>query len=327
MEVIHVFSDGRIERKSNTLSFIDQSGNRKYVPVENVKQMYFYGEVELNKRALEFFTEKEIIAHFFNRYGYYVGSYYPREHYNSSYVLVKQVETAMNNEKKLYLARELLKGAVRNMLRNLTDYNSAELEDIASGIRQMTNGLSGSGTIDELMGVEANIRQAYYSAFNYIIKNKDFEFKTRTKRPPEDSINALLSFGNSLLYTAVLSEIYKTHLDPRIGFLHANNHRRFTLNLDVAEIFKPIIVDRMMFSLINKGQIKKKHFVQHTNGIYLNEEGKKIVVEEFENRLESTIWNEKLKRNVSYRTVIRMELYKIEKFILEGSEYKPFVRA
>jgi CRISPR-associated protein Cas1 len=327
METLYIFSSGTLERKNNTISFVEESGKRKYVPVENIKQVYFFGEIDLNKRVLEFFTEKEIVAHFFNHFGYYIGSYYPREHYNSAYVLLKQVQTFMDQNRRLTLAKGFLKGAIKNMLRNLGDYNEQELEDISSGIKQMEKSLLEAESIEELMGIEANIRQAYYSAFNYIIKDKSFKFETRTKRPPTDSLNALISFGNSIIYTAVLSETYKTHLDPRIGYLHANNHRRFTLNLDVSEVFKPILVDRAIFSLINKGQIKAKHFVRGSNGVYLNEEGRKIVVSEIENRLETTVRNEKLKRNVSYRNLIRIELYKIEKFIINDEDYKPFVRA
>jgi len=327
METLYIFSSGRIERKNNTISFVDEDGKRKYVPVENVKQIYFFGEVELNKKVLEFFTEKGITAHFFNYFGYYSGSYYPREHYNSSYVLLKQVETYMNHDKRMALAKSFVKGAFKNMLRNLGDYNSPDVMDIASGIKEMGQKLLEAKNIEELMGIEANIRQAYYSAFNFIIKDSRFKFQTRTKRPPTDRINALISFGNSIIYTTILSEIYKTHLDPRIGYLHTNNHRRFTLNLDVAEVFKPILVDRAIFTLVNRNQMKEKHFIKRTEGLYLNDEGRKIIVSEIEGRLKTTVYNDKLKRKISYRNLIRMELYKIEKFIIEDEEYKPFVRA
>ena len=98
----------------------------------------------------------------------------------------------------------------------------------------------------------------------------------RTRRPPKSKINTVISFGNGLLYTVVLSEIYKTHLDPRIGFLHATNFRRFTLNLDVAEIFKPIIVDRTIFYLLNKQMLKKQHFMKELNQVYLNKKGREL---------------------------------------------------
>lgn len=143
--------------------------------------------------------------------------------------------------------------------------------------------------------------------------------------PSKNRLNALISFGNSLVYTTVLSEIYQTHLDPRIGFLHATNFRRFTLNLDVAEIFKPIIADRVIFTLVNKGIIKAQHFENRVDGIVLNEKGRELFIKEIDERLKTTFNHKKLGRNVSYRRLIRMELYKLEKHLMGEEEYKPFV--
>lgn len=106
--------------------------------------------------------------------------------------------------------------------------------------------------IEQLIAFEGQIKQTYFKAFSTIIDNPEFQFESRTRRPPKDYINTLISFSNSVLYTQVLSEIYQTHLDPRIGYLHTTNFRRFTLNLDMAEIFKLVIGDRTIFSVLNK---------------------------------------------------------------------------
>jgi len=175
------------------------------------------------------------------------------------------------------------------------------------------------------MALEGNIREQYYDSFNQIIKSDDFSMEKRTRRPPKNQLNALISFGNSLIYTTVLSEIYKTHLDPRIGYLHTTNFRSFTLNLDVAEIFKPIITDRLIFSLTNKGQLQKNHFEEEAGGILLKETGRKIFVGTFDERLKQTIQHPSLDRNVSYRELIRLELYKIQKHLMGEKEYKSYV--
>jgi len=175
------------------------------------------------------------------------------------------------------------------------------------------------------MAIEGNIREQYYYAFDRILDNEHFIFEERTKRPPKNRLNALISFGNSLIYTYCLSEIYQTHLDPRIGFLHATNFRRFTLNLDVAEIFKPIIADRVIFTVINKGMLKKQHFEQKLNGVVLNDKGREIFIREMDERISSTIQHKELGRNVSYRQMIRLELYKIQKHLMGEKEYKPFI--
>jgi CRISPR-associated protein Cas1 len=179
--------------------------------------------------------------------------------------------------------------------------------------------------IDQLMALEGNAREIYYSCFDQMIKSDDFEFGSRTRRPPENELNALMSFANSLLYATVLSQIYRTHLDPRIGYLHSTNNRRFTLNLDIAEVFKPIIVDRLILTLINRKQIKLTDFHQITGGVSMKENAKKLVVQSFEERLKSTLYHPGLKREVSYRSLIRMEAHKVEKHILEDEEYEPYL--
>lgn len=150
-------------------------------------------------------------------------------------------------------------------------------------------------------------------------------FEKRTRRPPQNYINTLISLGNSILYTTVLSEIYRTHLDPRIGYLHTTNWRRFTLNLDIAEVFKPIIVDRAILTVVNDGRVKANDFVKESGGVFLKDTGRKTFVAEIMQKLQTTVKYRGLGRPVSYRRLIRMELYKLEKYLLGEKEYTPFV--
>ncbi len=324
---IYIFSNGEIRRKQNTIFIETDDGKKKYIPIESVSEIMIFGEVSLNKKLLEYLTQKEIIVHFFNYHEYYIGTFYPREHYNSGLIILKQVENYLDLNKRLFLAKRFVEGSIKNMLKVTTYYKNRgiQLNDIEDEICDLFATLDSRSSIDELMAIEGNVRDIYYKGFDRIINNPDFRFEARTRRPPANRLNALISFGNSLLYVTVLSEIYRTHLDPRIGYLHSTNTRRFTLNLDVAEVFKPILVDRLIFSLLNKGLIKKVHFKDNLGGIFLKENGQKIFVEEWEKKLQSTIKHRGLGRNVSYRRLIRLELYKIEKHILGDSEYKPFV--
>ena len=272
-------------------------------------------------------SQKEIILHFFNYYGYYSGSYYPREHYNSGYMILKQSEFYLDEKKRLALAKIFVEGAGKNVLKILKYYNRREAE-VSSSIEQIEKLIditSKQIKLEKLMAVEGKIKNIYYSTLNEIIKNPLFEFKRRTKQPPGDRINSLISFANSMIYIYVLSEIYQTHLDPRIGYLHSTNFRSFTLNLDVAEIFKPVIGDRTIFQVVNKKILKENDFEKVVKGILLNDKGKKKFLEKIEERLNSTIKHSALKKNVSYKRLIRLELYKIEKHLMGEKEYKPFV--
>lgn len=324
-QTIYVFSDGELKRNNNTLYF-DSGNNKKYMPVENIGEMMIFGEVTIGKKLLEFVSKNEILLHFFNYYGYYVGTYYPREHNNSGHVILKQSEYYLDSSKRLVLAKKFVSGAMNNIMKVLSYYNnrSKELDSYIRNVEELNSKIDNVRDIDTLMSYEGNARNYYYKSFNQIIDSDLFRFSERTRRPPETMLDALISFGNSLLYTTVLSEIYKTHLDPRIGYLHSTNFRSFTLNLDVSEIFKPIIVDRTIFSLLNKGMLKESHFMKELNGVYLNEKGRKVFVEEYQGKLETTINHKKLNREVSYRTLIRLELYKIEKHLMSDEEYKPY---
>ncbi len=325
-KAIYIFSDGELKRKQNTLYFESSKGDRKYIPVENTGEIHIFGEITINKKLLDFLSIKGILLHFYSYYGFYEGSFYPREHYNSGVLILKQAEFYNDENKRFNLAKKFVNGAFLNMIRVLEYYNvrGYNLEEEIKRIRDLDSSIINFFSIDELMALEGNAKDIYYRSFNKIIKNEDFHYRGRERRPPLSKINALISYGNSLLYAYVLSEIYKTHLDPRIGFLHATNFRRFSLNLDVSEIFKPIIVDRLIFKLVNKDMINEGHFIEET-GVYLNEEGRKIFVGEMDKKMNATIRHRKLGRHVSYRTLIRMELYKIEKHLLGDEEYEPFV--
>jgi CRISPR-associated protein Cas1 len=324
---IYIFSSGEIKRKQNTIYFESKEGKKKFLPVENIREILIFGEASVNKKALEFFTMNEIILHFFNYYDYYIGSYYPREHYNSGYMILKQAEFYNDYTKRIELAKAFVKGASDNSFKNLRYYDSrgAKLSENMDKISSLSDSIEEVKTIDELMAVEGNIKDQYYKSFDFIIKNPDFLFEKRTKRPPRNYINSMVSFINSLVYTDVLSAIYRTHLDPRIGYLHTTNFRRFTLNLDVAEIFKPVIGDRLIFSLINRGIIKKSDFDTRSGGIRFKENTMKEIVRKYNEKMSTTIKVKNLKRKVSYRNLILLELYKIEKHLIGEKTYRGFV--
>ena len=127
-----------------------------------------------------------------------------------------------------------------------------------------------------------------------------------------------------IFYTLCLRAIHQTKLNPTISYLHTPGERRYSLALDVAEIFKPIIVDRTIFRVLNRKEIQEKHFDKKMNKCLLNVSGKKIFVKAIEERLEETIQHRSLGRKVSYRHLVKLECYKLAKHILGIEEYKPF---
>lgn len=318
----YIFSNGRLKRKNNTIYFEGEDGLKKPLPIEKIRTLHLFGEVDFNSKLLTYLSQYAISIQVYNYYGYFSGAYYPRESKESGLVIVKQSEYYLDKSKRLYIAYQFLIAGVHHMLRNLRYYKLESMDSFGE-IKLLSEQLQTSTSIQELMGREGQIRYLYYQSFNHMFK-QDFVLEKRQKQPPRDPVNALISFGNTLMYSTVLGEIYKTPLNPTISYLHEPSTRRFSLSLDIAEIFKPLIVDPIIFSLINKRQLTKKHFDYLEEEIcYLNEEGKKKFIMAWEEKLSQSIMHRALKRKTTYRYLIRLECYKLVKHVINDEIYKP----
>lgn len=325
----YLFNPGRLSRKDNTLKFqpIDENGKEgpaKYLPVVGIKNLYCFGSLDANSAMYNFLGKNEIPVHFFDYYEHYTGSFMPKDYLLSGKVLIEQSKYYMRPKLRMELAQKFVEGAAANMLRNLKYYQSRgrDLSNYIDPIENYSQQRLSAQNISELMGWEGNIRQVYYAAFEEIIPN--FEMGNRTKRPPSNEINALISFVNMMCYTLCLDHIYHTQLNPTISFLHEPGYRRYSLALDVSEVFKPILVDRLIFTLLNKNILSEKDFDKKMNYCLLNESGKKKVLKNWEERLGQTIKHRKLNKSVSYNHLVKLEIYKLIKHIMKIEEYQPF---
>ncbi len=325
-----IVRNGIIKRKQNTIYFVykDENGNlqRKILPIEKIHCIYAHGRITIRSGALSYLMKYGVPVHFFNKYGFYEGSFYPRETLVSGDLVIKQAEHYLNKDKRLELAKEFTRGAAENIIKNLQYYErmKGELESEVNQIKSLLEEIEKQKTVSSLMAIEGNIRDIYYQSFNKILPDK-FRFDKRTKQPPENMVNSLISFGNSLVYSTVLTEIYNTQLNPTISYLHEPSERRFSLALDIAEIFKPLLSDRVIFKLINKKIIDESCFVKELNACLLNEKGKRLFLTAYEEKLKTTIKHRELKRNVSFQRLIRLECYKLIKHLIGMKKYKPFV--
>lgn len=332
-KTFYLFNPGQLERRDNTLKFTPFAENEidgvihgqpRYLPVEDINEFYVFGSLHATSSLFNFLGQKDIAIHFFDYYENYTGSFMPRDSLLSGRMILAQTSMFQSKKKRIIVAQKFIEGAAYNMLKNLQYYNrrGKDMEDIIDIINEYAKRIFATESIEELMGIEGMIRQNYYEAFNLILN--DFEFGGRTKQPPQNEVNALISFGNMMCYTLCLRAIHQTQLNPTISYLHTPGERRYSLALDVAEIFKPIIVDRTIFRVLNRKEIQEKHFDKKMNKCLLNVSGKKIFVKAIEERLEETIQHRSLRRKVSYRHLVKLECYKLAKHILGIEEYKPF---
>lgn len=328
----YLFTSGKMERKDNTLKFTpiqtDDEGDHelapRYLPVEDIAEIYAFGSLRTNSALFNFLGQKDIPIHFYDYYENYTGSFMPRDGLLAGRVLLAQAKAYENKKQRTDIARKFIQGAAWNMVLNLSYYNRRG-KDLANGIaqiRELTDTLNQAKSVEEIMGIEGNIRKTYYTCFDTIIDN--FSMGDRTKQPPQNEVNALISFGNMMCYTETLRAIHQTQLNPTISFLHTPGERRYSLSLDISEIFKPILVDRVIFKTLNKHILSEQCFDKRLNRCLLNEKGKKLFVKAMEERFDETFRHRSLGRNVSYRHLIKLECYKLLKDIMNLEEYKPF---
>lgn len=325
----YLFNPGRLSRTDNTLKFtpVDESGRDlqpRYLPVEGIDDLYVFGSLEANSALYNFLGKNQISVHFFDYYENYSGSFMPRDQLLAGKLLVEQVKAYLNKKQRIEIARNFIEAAAFNMNKNLRYYanRGKDTEAFIAVINKFSEKIPLVGEIDELMGLEGNIRINYYEAFDSIVEG--FEMDGRSKRPPHNELNAMISFGNMICYAQCLRAIHQTQLNPTISYLHQPGDRRYSLALDIAEIFKPILVDRTIFKLINRKEIKPGDFDHRTNRILLKESAKKTFVSSFEEKLYETIQHRTLKRQVSYRHLIKLECYKLIKHIMKIENYRPF---
>ncbi|WP_048147943.1 type I-B CRISPR-associated endonuclease Cas1b [Palaeococcus ferrophilus] len=316
-----LFSDGNLFRRENTLYFENVQG-RKPLAVEGIYDIYIYGHVNISSQALHFLAQKGITVHFFNHYGHYDGSFYPREKLHSGNLVVAQAEHYLDREKRLTLAKLFVRGSALNMEKNLKRWKVAD--GFSELLDELFGELESAGKITDVMNVEARIRQEYYTRWDNVLP-EGFKIVKRTRRPPGNEMNALISFLNSRLYATIVSELYNTQLVPTVSHLHEPGERRFSLALDLSEIFKPVIVDRIATRLVKQGAIKREHFRGELNGVLLTKEGMRTVLEHYNRELGRSVRHPGLKKNVTKQRLIRLEAYKLMRHVLGINEYEPLV--
>lgn len=321
----HIVSDGIINKSDFNLLFENEE-KKCYIPVEVVDCINIFGNVTLASNVLSQFNQHKLKASFFDKYGNLIGTFIPETTKGSSYIAIKQCEYYVDDNIRLETAKKMEIAGLHNLRANLRYYNKKQkgiFDESIKTISKYIDTINKASSVEEMLLIEAKARETYYSMFNYILDNDDFKFDKRTRRPPKDEINALISFGNTLLYNHFLQLLWKKGIDPRFGVIHHSKKRSFSLNLDFADIYKPVIVDRIIFTIANRRLLSSKvDFKEIKDGISLNQEGKLLFLKIYEEKLNSKITvGEQM---VTYRQLMEMEVQSYKNFLMEKEKYKPF---
>ena len=321
----YIFSKGDLMQKDFSIDFKTDKGHA-YVPIKNIKELYLFQECTLTTKLIELLGKNGIIVHFYDYYGNYTGTFYPKEQLFSGDLTVKQSLMYVND--RLKIARAIVNGIAINIHQVLYHYYRHDVKELKDFLDYLKDDvpklIEKTQNINQVMFIEGTIWNKFYDSFKYFL-HEDFVINKRVRRPPDNPANALISFGNSMLYNKTITQIYNTHLNQSISFLHEPSEKRFSLSLDLSEVFKPIIVFKTIFDLVNNKRIKvEKHFMKNLNYASLNEEGKKVFITAFDERLNSSFQHPVLKRKISYKQAIKIDGYKLIKTIIEEKEFVPF---
>lgn len=323
----YIVNDGVLTKKDFTILF-DNEEKKTHIPVETTDAINIYSNVIFSSNFIETLNKYSLNLNVYDKYGVYVGGFFVANQRNRMKSLVQQVRIYSDDIQRLKYARAIDIASIYNLRCNLKYYlkhNESKLlnetiDYFTKGIREINE----AKDVNQVLMIEARCRQKYYHCFNEMFSGDEFHFSVRTKRPPKDEVNAMISFGNVYLYQKIAQMIYRTSLDIRISFVHSAMRRNENLNLDLADIFKPIIVDRVICTLINKKMISKEKCFEKAekNGIYLNKEGKIILLNELDRKLRQIITVGKVE--YTYERLMYQEVRKLERSILDGIQYKPF---
>ena len=322
-----IISPSRITRRDNNIHVekFDENGNvvtTKTLPVETTDEIYLIGKTFIDSYTMSFLADNNILIHFFSPYQSFRGNFFPttsKSINKSGFALLQQVRAFDDPIKRLYIAKEITRAHFLNDAANCKKYN------VKFDIDKHIEALDKAGSILEVMAVEGAFQKFYYEKWNeIIIDQRSFKFTVRSKRPPADKINSFISYINTRIYNVCLSEIYKTELDPRIGFLHEPNYRALSLHLDIAEIFKPILGDTLIFNMLNKKEITAKDFeTDHSRIKFSNDAIQRIESKMIEKLCDTVNIGD---RKLTWRQVIRRDVNRLKKCVCEDAPFEPFLQ-
>ncbi len=258
---------------------------------------------------------------------------------SSGNVLLRKEQYRISDaeERSLLYARNMILGKVFNcrwsLERTVRDHglrvDKEKIENVSDELYIGLQKIRKCGSIDALRGIEGELASRYFSVFDHLIINQkdSFYFKTRTRRPPMDNLNALLSFAYSILGNECAGALEGAGLDPYVGFLHQDRPGRKSMALDLMEELRAIMADRFVIGLVNRRMINEKHFDRQADGaVLMNDEGRRIFLTSWQQKKKETITHPFLGDKLSWGLVPYAQAMLLARTIRgDLDEYPPFM--
>ena len=336
LNTLYVSSQGSyLHREGETVVIEKEQEKVMQIPIHSLSSIVCFGNVLCSPFLLGLCAERDVSVSFLTEYGRFLASVQGPVRGNvllrrQQYRMADDLEVALKISSfiimgKLANCRIVLNRAIRD---HSDKINTTQIKMASEAINRLIDEIPKAKDLDELRGIEGQAAAEYFSVFNELIidQKDDFIFSDRNRRPPLDEVNALLSFIYTILAHDIRSALETVGLDPAVGFLHRDRPGRPGLALDIMEEFRPVIADRLVLSLINRRQITKKGFTKAANGaITMDEDTRKKVLTEYQNRKNEEIVHQYIEENVQIGLLFFIQANLMARFIrgdIDG--YPPF---
>jgi CRISPR-associated protein Cas1 len=301
------------------------------VPLIKVDGVVVLGRATISPATINELLERQIPLTFLTETGRYLGRLEP-EVTKNLFLRKAQWQAAGESEQAIHVVQGFVRGKLKNyrsiLVRRQRDSSDIDLSPAIQRLEHAIAPIDKTHSIDSLRGLEGSGSAAYFGCFNQLIRAEEFEFTNRVRRPPTDAVNSLLSFGYSLLRHDIQSATNIVGFDPYLGYLHCERYGRPSLALDLMEEFRPLVVDAVVLSSINKRFLTPGDFVTEplSDAVSLTDEGRKTFLRLYAEKKLSEFKHPVVGRKCSYQEAFEWQARLLAKYLMgETDKYPPLV--
>jgi CRISPR-associated protein Cas1 len=327
-----VIESGRFETDSLTSSpphsFTSPSLE---IPIKEVERILVLGNIQISTSAIAVCLEHQIPVIFMSQAGEYKGHLWSSEFCD---LPTEAAQFGRRHDPKFQLevARQIVWGKGMNSKLTLQRFNrKRKVEGMGAKLKrieQHLNAIQQTTDLNQLRGYEGAIAKLYFGALGQMITNSAFRLTERSRRPPRDPVNSLLSFGYTLLFNNVMSLILAEGLNPYLGNLHRSDRKEPHLAFDLVEEFRAPIVDSLVIALVNQKILRPTDFTypNQEGGVYLEAGARRVFLKQFEDRISETMTHPRTQQSMSYRRAIQVQVQQYKQCLQSAQPYPPFIR-
>ena len=324
---MYVLTQGGIVGKSGDNLTVRVKGEKvASARLLDVSNLSIFGNAQVTAQATREMLDRNIPICHFTYGGWLKGITLGMAHKNVQ-LRMRQFAVAGDRITSLSIARDLVIAKLRNsrvmLRRNHPDAPPAALKEIA----RLSRSARTADSLQTLLGIEGAAASVYFANFGAMIQSEEseFDFRVRSRRPPKDPVNAVLSFLYSMLIKQALVSAFAVGFDPYMGFYHQPKYGKPALALDLAEEFRPIVADSTALTLFNNSELKSADFIRRSGAVSLTQQGRKAVIRAFERRLDGLITHPLFGYSISYRRIMEVQARLLGRHVLgELKRYPAF---